>query len=220
MDVLNQQLGVATLPRSTGALAHVVKTKLLDQLGNRFDTLVIERVDLIIRSLGQHVEKLLMLGPVLERLHTELLDKLIDRTFDIMQRNGMMPVPPRELANMNLNIEYVSVMAQAQRMVGISAIERTIGFVANISQIWPNARHKIDPMQAVDDYAQSVGTNPRIIRPDDEANEIVAAEQQAAAQQQQMAQQAEAAKTMKDASAATVTDENALGLMLRNAGLQ
>lgn len=180
-----------------------------------------DRREVTAREIAEkHEEKLLMLGPVLERLHTELLDKLIDRTFDIMQRNGMMPVPPRELANMNLNIEYVSVMAQAQRMVGISAIERTIGFVANISQIWPNARHKIDPMQAVDDYAQSVGTNPRIIRPDDEANEIVAAEQQAAAQQRQMAQQAEAAKTMKDASAATVTDENALGLMLRNAGLQ
>jgi hypothetical protein len=180
-----------------------------------------DRREVTAREIAEkHEEKLLMLGPVLERLHTELLDKLIDRTFDIMQRNSMLPPPPRELANMQLNIEYVSVMAQAQRMVGISAVERTIGFVANISQMWPEARHKVDAMQAVDEYAQAVGINPRVVRPDEEANEIVAAERQAAAQQQQMAMQAEAAKTMKDASAATVTDENALGVMLRNAGLQ
>jgi hypothetical protein len=180
-----------------------------------------DRREVTAREIAEkHEEKLLMLGPVLERLHTELLDKLIDRTFDIMQRNGMLPPPPRELANMELNIEYVSVMAQAQRMVGISAVERTIGFVANISSMWPEARHKVDAMQAVDEYAQAVGINPRVVRPDEEANEIVAAERQAAAQQQQMAMQAEAAKTMKDASAATVTDENALGVMLRNAGLQ
>ena len=35
-------------------------------------------------------EKLLMLGPVLERLNDELLDPLVDRTFSIMLRKGLI----------------------------------------------------------------------------------------------------------------------------------
>lgn len=168
----------------------------------------------------KHEEKLLMLGPVLERLHTELLDKLIDRTFEILQRNGVLPVPPRELANMPLNIEYVSVMAQAQRLVGISGLERTLSFVANASSIWPQARHKVDVMQAIDDYAHSTGINPRIIRPDEEAGQMATAEAQAQQQAMQSQQQVEAAKALKDTSQARVADDNALGAIMRRAGLQ
>ena len=74
----------------------------------------------------KHEEKLLMLGPVLERLHTELLDPLIDRTFNILQQNGVLPVPPPELQNKDLNVEYVSVLAQAQRLVATGAVDRVL----------------------------------------------------------------------------------------------
>ncbi|MDH8265416.1 portal protein, partial [Klebsiella pneumoniae] len=39
-------------------------------------------------------EKLLMLGPVLERLNDECLNPLIDRTFSIMARKNLLPPPP------------------------------------------------------------------------------------------------------------------------------
>jgi hypothetical protein len=165
-------------------------------------------------------EKLLMLGPVLERLHTELLDPLIDRTFSILQSTGVLPPPPPELQGKDLGVEYVSILAQAQRMVAVGGIERLTGFTAQIAQTWPEARHKIDPMQTIDEYAEAMGVNPRIVQADDKANSAVAAEQQA--QQAQQAQQmaGEMAQTAKTASEADTGGDNALNTMLEQAGLQ
>ena len=140
----------------------------------------------------RHEEKLLMLGPVLERLHSELLDPLIDRTFTIMQKAGMLPPPPDEIQDIELKVEYVSVLAQAQRMVAVGGIERLAGFVGEMAQIFPDVRYKFDAEQAVDEYADSMGISPRIVRGDDEVAKMKqqAAEQQQQQQQMEMAQQA------------------------------
>lgn len=66
-------------------------------------------------------EKLLMLGPVLERLNDEALNPLIDRVFSIMARKNMLPPPPDVMQGMPLRIEYISVMAQAQKSIGLKA---------------------------------------------------------------------------------------------------
>lgn len=167
----------------------------------------------------KHEEKLLMLGPVLERLHTELLDPLIDRTFNILQANGVLPVPPPELQNKELSVEYVSVLAQAQRLVATGAVERLAGFVGQIAAIWPEARHKVNAAQAVDDYAASLGVDPSMIRSDDEVAQMQMAEQQAAQQQQAMAMAQQGVTMAKTASDANLADDNALGAVMRRAGL-
>ena len=63
----------------------------------------------------RRAEKLVMLGPVLERLHDDLLEPLIGRVFQIMARNGHIPPPPyAELDGLRLQPEYVSPMAALQ----------------------------------------------------------------------------------------------------------
>ncbi|MBX9943722.1 MAG: hypothetical protein K2Y40_06555 [Reyranella sp.] len=60
-------------------------------------------------------EKLVMLGPVLERLHDDLLEPLIGRVFQIMARAGEIPPPPSPaLDGLRLQPEYVSPMAAMQ----------------------------------------------------------------------------------------------------------
>ncbi len=60
-------------------------------------------------------EKLVMLGPVLERLHDDLLEPLIGRVFQIMARVGQIPPPPSPMLDgMRLQPEYVSPMAALQ----------------------------------------------------------------------------------------------------------
>lgn len=167
----------------------------------------------------KHEEKLLMLGPVLERLHAELLDPLIDRTFNVLSRAGVLPPPPRDLQGKELRVEYVSILAQAQRMVAIGGLERTAAFVADLSQIWPEARHKFDAHQAVDEYGDSIGVNPRVIRADNEAEDIMAAEQASKAQAQAAAQAQQAADVAKTASETDTSGDNGLTTVLRNAGL-
>ena len=164
-------------------------------------------------------EKLLMLGPVLERLHNELLDPLIDRTFSILQRAGVLPPPPPEMNGVEMSVQYVSILAQAQRMVAVGGLERLTGFASEIAQIWPDSRHKYDAQQALDEYAEAMGVNPRVVRGDDEVKQIIAAEQQqqqAAMMQEQAAQMAQTAKTVSDTS---IGEDNALGMALKNSGL-
>ncbi|PWG73491.1 phage head-tail adapter protein, partial [Enterococcus hirae] len=64
----------------------------------------------------RHEEKLLMLGPVIERVQNELLDPMIDRVFSIALRGNALPPPPEELEGVDLRVEYISILAQAQRM--------------------------------------------------------------------------------------------------------
>lgn len=167
----------------------------------------------------KHEEKLLMLGPVLERLHTELLDPLIDRTFSILQANGVLPVPPPELQNKELNVEYVSVLAQAQRLVATGAVERLVGFASQVAQVYPEARHKINASRALDDYAESLGVDPGMIRSDDEVQALAQAEAQQAAQAQAMAVAEQGANMAKTASETNISDDNALGAVMQRAGL-
>jgi len=159
----------------------------------------------------RHEEKLLMLGPVLERLHNELLDPLIDRTFNIAMEAGILPPPPTELQGQEIRVEYISVLAQAQRMVASAGVEQLAGFVGGLTNIWPEARHKFNVAQAVDDYGEAIGVSPDLIRTDDEFDEVVAQEAAAMQQQQQQVQAAQAAQTATQmANAPSLDDPNML----------
>lgn len=160
----------------------------------------------------RYEEKLLMLGPVLERLHNELLSPLIDMTFDRIVEAGLLRgrlAPPPEVQGVDLEIEFVSTLAQAQRAVAAGSSDRLLGTVGSLAALWPEVRHKINAMQVIDDYADLFGVNPKLVVPDDVANEKVAAEQQAAQAAQQgmaMAQAAESAKTASEINIDNVRD--------------
>lgn len=140
-------------------------------------------------------ERLLQLGPPLERLHGELLDMVIDRQFNQALRAGILPPIPDELGGQELKIRYVSSLAQAQRSVVTGGIERTAAFVTGLSELFPQARDKFNVDQAIDEYAQANGAVPTIVRSDDEVETIRAEAAQREAQLQQM-QMAGAASEM------------------------
>ncbi|MDP2334807.1 MAG: portal protein [Reyranella sp.] len=63
----------------------------------------------------RRAEKLVMLGPVLERLHDDLLEPLIGRVFQLMARAGHIPPPSwPDLDGLRLQPEYVSPMQALQ----------------------------------------------------------------------------------------------------------
>lgn len=152
----------------------------------------------------RHEEKLLALGPVLERLHNELLSPLIDITFDYANRAGILPTPPRELEGMDLNVEFISVLAQAQRAVATQGMDRLLGVVGQIAAAKPEVLDKIDFDQVVDTYGEAYGVDPKIIVPDDK---VAALRQQRAAAMQ--AQQAAAAAPVVADTAKTVSEIDA-----------
>lgn len=170
-------------------------------------------------------EKMLMLGPVLERLNDELLDPLIDRVFGMMLEQSaprwagllpgkpMLPPPPEELAGIDLRVEYISILAQAQKALGVSSIERTVAFAGNLVGVAPEVLDKLNLEQAIDEYAAMIGTTPTIIRSDDEVAQIRQARAQAQAQQQQMEQAGQAIQAAKLLSETQITDDTALGAL-------
>lgn len=166
----------------------------------------------------RHEEKLLMLGPVLERIHTQL-DHCNKLVFNIAMRKGRIPPPPPELQGQEINIEYVSILAQAQRIVATDAIEKVAAYAGGLAAVWPEARHKFNAEQSIDEFSDAIGIPPDIIRSDEEVAARVQAEQQAAQQaamQEQLNQMAQTAKTAGDIT----TDENSLaGQYMRQAGM-
>ena len=165
----------------------------------------------------RHEEKLLALGPVLEQLNQDLLDPLIDITFQIMMRQGLIPEAPEEIQGMNIKVEYISIMAQAQKLAGIASIERFAGFASNILAANPETMDKIDMDQMIDVYADRLSLQPGIVRPDEDVEKIRANRQQAQAQAQGVEQIATGAKAARDLSSADMEGDNALTRLIQNA---
>ncbi|WP_436922281.1 portal protein [Klebsiella aerogenes] len=155
-------------------------------------------------------EKLLMLGPVLERLNDECLNPLIDRTFSIMARKNLLPPPPDVLQGMPLKIEYISVMAQAQKSIGLSSLSSTVGFIGQLAQVNPEALDKLDTDQAIDAFAEMSGVSPTVIVPQERVNQIRQDRAQQQQQQQAMAMGMAAAQGAKTLSEAQTADPSVL----------
>lgn len=155
-------------------------------------------------------EKLLALGPVLEQVNQDLLDPLIDITFNIMVEQERIAEPPEEIAGVDLKVEYISIMAQAQKLVGLGAIERLTGFVGQLASFVPNALKKLKSDEIVDVYAEYTGVPPTIVRSKEEMDEISKAEAQAQAQAQMQQQAAVGLGAMKELSQIETSQGSAL----------
>jgi len=166
----------------------------------------------------RHEEKLLMLGPVLERLHNEMLSPMIDATFDMMMESGVVPPPPEELQGMDLNVEFVSTLAQAQRAIGVGSVDRLLGTVGSIAQMKPEVLDKINGDEIVDAYADMLGVDPRLIVGDEQ---VALIRKQRADQQAQMQNmQATMAATEAAAKMGSIDTSRPNGLTDVLAGLQ
>lgn len=142
----------------------------------------------------RHEEKLLMLGPVLERLQNELLAPLVNMTFDRLADAGALPPAPKELQGVDMSIEFVSTLAQAQRAVASAGADRLLTTVGSLAALSPTIVDKIDFDQVVDDYADMYGVNPKLVVSD----EMVAEKRAARAEAEQQAAQAAAAPQLVD----------------------
>ena len=167
----------------------------------------------------RHEEKLLMLGPVIERQFYELLNPVIDRTFSVLMREGKIPPPPQELIEeakrqgddkMDLKVEFISLLAQAQKIVATRAIDAVTTYALNVAQVKPDVLDKLDVDQAMDEYASATGAPPNIIVPDDMVRKAREVKVQQLAQAQQQQQMAQGAQTMKTISEVNMEEGSAL----------
>ncbi|MGI0083799.1 MAG: portal protein [Nitrososphaerales archaeon] len=146
-------------------------------------------------------ESLVMLGPVLERIDYEVLKPTLERVFAIANRAGILPPAPREVQGMAMNIEFVSMLAQAQQATSASGIERLFQITGGLVGIDPAVIDNIDIDFAIDKYSNLMQNDPKIIRSPAMLAQIRAqrAQQAQQAHQAQIANQlSQGAKTLSE----------------------
>lgn len=146
-------------------------------------------------------EKLTQIGPVVEMVNDDMLPIAVNRMIGIARRGDLIPPAPEELQGRELKVEFVSVLAMAQKMLGLSTTERVVGFVGSLGSIFgPQVLDKIDPDAIIDDYAERANMPGKAIR---DAQTVKQMREQRA-QQEQMAQMAALAQPAKDATTAAM----------------
>jgi hypothetical protein len=111
-------------------------------------------------------------------------------------------------------VEFVSILAQAQKAAGLGAIDRWVEGQMVLGQAIPAALDKINSDQLADVKADRLGVDPRVVVSNEDVEALRQKRNEAiAAQEQQMAvaQQAETAKTLSETS---VGEDSALGALV------
>lgn len=89
-------------------------------------------------------EKMRLLGPVLGRLQAELLQPMIERVFAVLNRQNKLPAAPEFLNDRDLDIEYVSPLAKAQRQSDVQGIVRLFELLSPLAGIDPTVFDHLD----------------------------------------------------------------------------
>jgi len=148
-------------------------------------------------------------APTLGRLEYDLLDPLIEWTYDALMRNGILPPPPEEIARADLDIEYTGPIPRSMKNEEAQGTSLWIGELAGLAQVIPELLDIVN----TDALARGLGFArgvPATYMND--AAEVAALRQQRAEQQaqaEQMAQLEQAGKAMKDiGQGASAMDES------------
>ncbi|HEV2133792.1 MAG TPA: portal protein [Terracidiphilus sp.] len=147
---------------------------------------------------ARHEEKMMMLGPVLQRVNNELLLPLIHSTFAHMAEMGALPPAPPELAGLDLNVEFISVLAQAQKASETFGVDRFVGSLGTVAQLKPDVLDKFDSDAWADRYSDMLGVDPSLILANDQVAMLRQSRAQAQAAQQKMAAAAQASAATKN----------------------
>lgn len=146
-------------------------------------------------------EKLVLMGAVLERLENEAIDPIMYRVFKIMQRKGLIPELPEGFGELEMEIQYVSILSDAQRAAGVGVIERFMGQAGNLAAVVPDILDVVDWHEIFREYGARLSVPANGVRPREQTEALIAQrKQQIAAQQEALVgtQLTQAAKNLSE----------------------
>jgi len=139
-------------------------------------------------------ERMRVIGPVLGRLMNEMLRPMIDRVFALMLRADMLAPPPEILQGIDVDVEYVSPLARAQKSSSLNSTMKALEILLPLAQALPVADH-INADGLVNHVMDSLGVPKKVVKPQ---SEVDAAREQQAAQQQAMMERQETSQDVQD----------------------
>lgn len=230
--IYNVQLNLAALEQKMEKVEQRIKRAFFEDL-----FLIVSQLDDVRTAtdiIERKAEKLLMLGPVIQGLERELLNPLITRTFGILEERGLFGDVPEELADEKKSVTeknratalkdhlrpvYESAFTSAQKSQSTGHIQSFMQLVGPIIGADPNSALRVNFDEIITEIAMKTGITAQAIRDDEEVDSLRQQAQQAQQAQmatEQMVQGAQGAKLLSDTQ---ITDQNALGMMLGQAGM-
>lgn len=150
-------------------------------------------------------ERMLLLGPAIGTIVSDYIDPIFVRVFNIAARLNMLPKPPAQLAGQPFVIVATSPLARAQKEVELNGLRMSMAIIQQFAAVAPEVLDKIDFDEAVDITADITGLNPKVIRDDDEVQQI----REGRAQLQEQAAQLQALQASADiVKTGTEADKN------------
>ena len=164
-------------------------------------------------------EKIIQLGPMVERFENEGHQPVLDRLFYIMLRGNMFPPIPAQLKGKFIKTEYTSIFAQMQKASLTTSIEQFAGFVGRVMAGTPEAADNVDWDEMINEYADFMGISPKIVRP---LAKVLKMRMQRAQQAQEQQQMEQTMAGVQGAQTLSQTDvgggKNALQMMIGGGG--
>lgn len=151
-------------------------------------------------------EKMLMLGSILERQNVELLKPIIEiavaRILKMKNRYPELIEKHEGFAKSGYDIEFVSILSQAQKAAGSANLERATQYLLGVVSANPESADLIDVDKLITHYCDMNSVPADVIRDLQEVKKIRAARAEAQAQAQQMAMLQQAGAGVKDMAGA------------------
>lgn len=143
-------------------------------------------------------EKMVLLSPLLQQIHNGL-NQVMDWVFNECLRLKLLPEPPSSIEGLNMDIEFVSTLAQAQKAVKISAMERFTTFTVNLANSLDSSlRNKLNANKIIDDYADYANISPEQIVPTEEVEKIKKNDEEQESQKQLINQVKDGSEIIKN----------------------
>lgn len=123
-------------------------------------------------------EQMRLMGPVLGRMHFELLRPLITRLFNIMDRKNMLAPLPGSAKGRKFKVRYSSLLARAQRMQEMQNIQRAVATLGPIAQMRPDIIDNVKLDDMTREILTGYGVPERLMATDNELRKIRAKQKQ------------------------------------------
>jgi hypothetical protein len=109
-----------------------------------------------------------LLGPSLGCMKNGLYDPLVEGTFRILYRYGLLPPAPEVIrqSGVQFAVEYSGPMARAQRFDVVASIERWMLDVSQLAAAFPTAIDVPDIDEVVKELGYSAGVPARLVQSD------------------------------------------------------
>ena len=155
-----------------------------------------------------------LLGPALSRIEADFMDRLINRSFNILYRAEKFPPMPDIVmaSGAELDIDYVGQLARGQKYEDVGAIDRMLMSVQNLAPVAPDIVDVVNFEEVFRVLANRLSVPASVLRTREEVAAIREEKAQQAQQEQAMAQMEQMAGAMQQGSQAAKNMSEAGGV--------